>query len=488
MATKKDLVEAYSFSRRRLVTAFVSGAPGGREVEPTRPGRSLVGGIALAVLLVAGALVLGIIKSPSVVDWDKEGLISEKGTGADYVNITPADGTTPELRPIINITSAMLLLGPDVESQQVSKEDIATRSPGETIGILQAPTTPPDAGGLIQSGWTACTTAVDGDPQGITVRVSDKPATVETPDASFAVRTESGSYYLIAAAASGWDRSPLTRAHAYPVAGTDTRVLDAVAQTAGEAAVPVPDAFVTLFPAGLPLSLKTLGVAVKKIGKPSKLTGKSTVPDRARVGDKLTLGGLTYLLLEDRYLRLDDFSEAVYDGAYPADLPSAHSYEIDGLPTVGDIVDASELPGAYWPTRTTVEKPTGALCAVLDAVPGRDPGVTLARAEPGSAASTESDLPPEQVRQVVDSAGGALVDAGDWDAAGVSRMALVDNRGVAYSLPGTPEREALGYADVPHVVVPGAWVDLFQDGVALSIDAARCPPTSEDSGEPCGGS
>ena len=36
MATKKDLVEAYSFSRRRLVTAFLSGAPGGREV--THPG------------------------------------------------------------------------------------------------------------------------------------------------------------------------------------------------------------------------------------------------------------------------------------------------------------------------------------------------------------------------------------------------------------------------------------------------------------------
>ena len=60
MATKKDLVEAYSFSRRRLVTAFVSGAPGGREVEPARPGRTIVGGLALAVLLIAGAAIAGI--------------------------------------------------------------------------------------------------------------------------------------------------------------------------------------------------------------------------------------------------------------------------------------------------------------------------------------------------------------------------------------------------------------------------------------------
>ncbi len=69
MATKKDLVEAYAFSRRRLVTAFVSGAPGGREVEPARPGRTIVGGLALAVLLIAGAAIAGVF-SPSVTrDW-----------------------------------------------------------------------------------------------------------------------------------------------------------------------------------------------------------------------------------------------------------------------------------------------------------------------------------------------------------------------------------------------------------------------------------
>ena len=61
MATKKDLVEAHAFSRRRLVTAFVSGAPGGREVEPVRPGRVLIGGMALSVLLLAGAAIAGFL-------------------------------------------------------------------------------------------------------------------------------------------------------------------------------------------------------------------------------------------------------------------------------------------------------------------------------------------------------------------------------------------------------------------------------------------
>ena len=96
MATKKDLVEAYSFSRRRLITAFVSGAPGGREVEPSRPGRTIVGGIALAVLMIAGAAVLGILTDRDPGDWQKAGVVSEKETGADYVILTE-DGP---LRPL----------------------------------------------------------------------------------------------------------------------------------------------------------------------------------------------------------------------------------------------------------------------------------------------------------------------------------------------------------------------------------------------------
>ncbi len=58
MTTRKDLVEAYSFSRRRLVTAFIMGAPDGREMELAWSGRTIVGGLALAVLLVAGAAIV----------------------------------------------------------------------------------------------------------------------------------------------------------------------------------------------------------------------------------------------------------------------------------------------------------------------------------------------------------------------------------------------------------------------------------------------
>ena len=59
MATKKDLVEAQSFAKRRLTTAFVAGAPGGREVDPHQPMKAIIGGIALSIVLVVGSLAFG---------------------------------------------------------------------------------------------------------------------------------------------------------------------------------------------------------------------------------------------------------------------------------------------------------------------------------------------------------------------------------------------------------------------------------------------
>ena len=166
MATKKDLVEAYSFSRRRLVTAFVSGAPGGREVEPTPPRSHHHRRHRAAVLLVAGAPCSASSSRPRRSTSDKEGLISEKDTGADYVNIAPAEGGEPELRPVINITSAMLLLGADVESMEIDPDDLADQHQGRhDRDPRRRPTTPPDVAKLIQTGWTSCTSSVGGTPK-----------------------------------------------------------------------------------------------------------------------------------------------------------------------------------------------------------------------------------------------------------------------------------------------------------------------------------
>src|SRR5690349_22826073 len=121
MATKRDLVEAHQFSRRRLITAFVSGAPGGREVEPARPGRVLVGGLALALLVVAGGAVTGLISGRDEADWKQPGLVISKDRGQPYLVSVPDHGPL-SFRPLVNITSARLILGPDADPTYVSDQ------------------------------------------------------------------------------------------------------------------------------------------------------------------------------------------------------------------------------------------------------------------------------------------------------------------------------------------------------------------------------
>ena len=59
MTSRKDLLEAQAFLRRRLLVVLVAGAPDGREPEPTPTGRWLLGGsvvgglVALVVAVVA---------------------------------------------------------------------------------------------------------------------------------------------------------------------------------------------------------------------------------------------------------------------------------------------------------------------------------------------------------------------------------------------------------------------------------------------------
>ena len=59
---------------------------------------------------------------------------------------------------------------------------------------------------------------------------------------------------------------------------------------------------------------------------------------------------------------------------------------------------------------------------------------------------------------------------------------LVDSRGRAYPVGPGDETANLGYSGVDEVIVPQDWLELFEPGVALTIDAARCPPSSDPDG------
>jgi type VII secretion protein EccB len=467
MATKKDLVEAYSFSRRRLITAFLSGAPGGREVEPSRPGRTVVGGLALAVLLVAGAAIASVLASRTPEDWNQVGLIVTRGDQpATYVILEEDD--PPELIPVINITSAQLILGADVKATSVDQEVVDEETPGIPIGILGAPQTLPRPDRFIESGWTACT----DDKVGIAVDVSDEPKVQPTTSKAIVVES-AGSYWLIATSSSK-DRE--RRAYRYPISPdeSDQLLLDFDLDQPAEA-ISVPTSWLALFPEG-----GEIGPAGFNVPHFGHRAANSPVPG-ARVGDYVVQGDRGAMVVDDGWQPLDEFALAVLENASFKHGPNPLDV---ALPTT---VLESSYSSSFWPD-SAVRPLNSPPCAQLDVAAGRIPHVALAGQPTGDAVSpeqgTDGAIPADDRDVTLDRGHGAFVQVGTWDETESDSTVVVDPLGKAYPLVGGPiTLEKLGYDLSTAPVVPDEWAGLFDEGVALSTSAALCPPANQP-GEP----
>ncbi|MBM9461689.1 type VII secretion protein EccB [Nocardioides sp. zg-536] len=467
MATKKDLVEAYSFSRRRLVTAFVSGAPGGREVEPARPGRMIVGGVALAVLLVAAGAVAGALNPRTDPSWSEPGLVTDDH-GALYIILD--ESVFPgqvQLRSIINVTSAQLILGSDVKTKSVPDETLSQQEKGPQIGILDAPATVPGPRQLINSGWSSCTASGAGIRTEIAEEVRPRPA----DDQAFVVRAaDSGKRYLIAEA--DVDRLP-RRAYSYQLPADNDGLYDALRLSPNDE-IEVPDEWLGLFPAGEPLDARGLGLG--DLGAPAGLSGYT---DGALVGDLYVRNNNTYVATRSGFVKLTPFAEAVLRNT-PVDGKRRLPREITAGPGASFTIDEGvPYDASSWPEAL----PTGSvsaseeICGVLVTEEGNVPAVRLATvpAEVGmlegvAAGSREVD---------VMSGHGALVRSADWGSTTGTSIYLIDDRGRSNSVAGAEEVERLGYDGVDKVVVPDSWNKLFRPGADLSVLAALCPPSAE---------
>jgi type VII secretion protein EccB len=491
MATKRDLVEAYSFSRRRLVTAFVSGAPGGREVEPTRPGRTIVGGLALAVLLVAGAAIAGIFAPRDPDAWNKPGLVVSKETGAAYVILEESDH--PVLRPVINITSARLILQGDVEPTLVSQDTIDEQVIGDDIGILGAPASLPTPSLLIETGWTACT----DHRTGLRLAVGEDPDVQRIPDSGFLVESE-GVHYVIAQGHESHGEP--AGAFRYELPEPDRPRDDVRDNLLGDLGLPivssakqVSDDFLALVPPGGRLDFAGFGLT--GFGDPVDFQGNDGVPDDSRVGDVVTFTASdgqdrSMLFTEEGPTVLDPFALALYrwtetphgrlaPGTRVGDSPVETTQEVP--PTAGQALPPYD--GARWPDHL-LQTETGEQCAELTTRPGEPPSVQIAT-DPGETASAAGLAAGRRAIPAVAAGRGAYVLSGDWADGSDGSPYVIDAKGKSYALVGADTAERLGYGDVPVVVVPDSWVELFDTGVNLSVDDALCPPDL-DKGEKCG--
>ncbi|MFC7497036.1 MULTISPECIES: type VII secretion protein EccB [unclassified Nocardioides] len=471
MATKKDLVEAYSFSRRRLVTAFVSGAPGGREVEPARPGRSIIGGLALAVLLAAGAAIAGVFSPTAPSDWKQEGLIISKDTGAAYVIIDDSDD--PELRPVINSTSAKLILGGDAEPMLVEQETIDEQRIGDDIGIFGAPASVPTPGLLIDGGWTACTAA----DTGIRVQVTGEPDVLPAPAQGVTV-TNGGDYFVALPRddvdATVTDPQGAVLLPVEPQGNQTDNLLSALnLQTTGSA-IPVSRDWLNLFPVGAPLDWESFEV-----------NGYGSTPEYAaddaagvigdhKVGDLLAAGDQVLLLTESGPVELTEFAATAYSNLVAPDERVIAPETVDAAPRVPRGEDPLGETG--WPDFVP-DEPIDEPCVQLETAPGETPTVQLRH--PGESSSA-AGVPAGEKDPVVAAGRGAYVLSGGWTDPTQGAPYFIDAKGRANPLVGDGAADSLGYSGHPVVVVPDTWVELFACGVNLSRDSALSPPSEQD--------
>ena len=467
MASKKDLVEAQTFSRRRLLTAFVSGAPGGRELEPTKPLRAVVAGVGLSVLVVLGSLGLGMMRPVAPADWDDNRMVVITETGSRFVAL---EGT---LYPVLNTASARLALsGGLTDPVRLAEEQVASTPRGWTIGIPGAPDELPTRDRLVDDGWLSCV-APDGV---VTTVLSESDEMAEVTAAIQADATDGGpSTGVLAEVADELYLVAEGRRFAIPAAHRDA-VLRALGMESTQP-WPVPAPWLTLFPPGADLE----PFEVPGAGDP--LPDPAGAPPGAVVGAvvHVTDTGRSYVITDEGKLApVSDLALAVYQ-AGGGDLPVL---EETRTRTSAMLNEEVPLAPVEWPTvapaPVSVEDAACAQLSTEDVAAGSPTPVRLAA----------TTVPPAQdgAAQVrVDPGAGALVlpVAGSTSAVGV--IQLVDHTGTAFALPGADADVLgrLGYTMEDVTAVPQAWLALFAVGPELTVAAAQQPyePTTRASAD-----
>jgi type VII secretion protein EccB len=442
VASKRDLVEAHAFNRRRLVTAFTSGAPGGRELEPARPARAVVGGAVLAALVLAGSALAGYLKPGLPEGWDENNLVVAEESASRY--LATGDGV---LRPVLNIASARLALpAGEFGIVTVPESELAGQRRGETVGIPGAPDELPPTDQLVQSGWTSC---IDQRSQTL-LRIATTPAAEATGTQDALVVESGGDTWVI------WGR------RRFPVPANSVNDVLVALRLNGTPARTVPGTWLDLFPEGpalRPLTVAGAGDPAPDGAPPGTVVG-SVLEATAAVGSVTR-----YLLRGDGLVPLTDVAFGLYGVGSSSGSPVPVNQS-----DLADLTTVTELPYPQeWPADLPGVWPEDVACALLSSQPEEVPVVSLARLTDSAGA------PGDGGTVSVEPGRGALVRAVNGSVVNRGTVFLVDNTGRRYAIGGDvgTALEKLGYGDVTPAPVPLPWLEPLADGPELTEAAAQ---------------
>lgn len=437
MASKSELLEAQGYSRRRLLTAFISGAPGGRELEPAKPLRGVFIGIGLSVAVILVSVFIGFLNKGLPAGWDNGRLVIDTDTGSRYVTV---DGS---LVPVLNIASARLLLptGSTLDPVRATTNQLQKNPILAARGISGAPDTLPTPGSLVNTGWVACVADAGTD---VRISATATADVVDEPDAALVVK--SGDQLWVIAG----DRS-----FALPNDASDS-LLRALGLDASEA-TEVDATWLSLFEQGKPLQPLTFPDA-----------GTAVPATVLRVGD-VVQGAIgpddRYLVTSDgRLAPLTPFAFRLYQQGpgYSADRERT-DVTPDQLRAVQNSPRPQDVVSPDWPT-DEFTMVSGTPCAVSQtAENGATTALGIAKRGVTLAAGVH-----------VDSGAGALVDVTGFGEGGAEVTALVDATGTSYPVPNANGEDItkLGYTAEDIGTVGVGWIQLLHPGPTLSSEAA----------------
>ncbi|WP_157252309.1 type VII secretion protein EccB [Nonomuraea typhae] len=156
MQTRKDLYQAHRLMMQRMGTALLQAEPDVPEAPMRRQNVGMFAGILVAVLIMAGFGIWGLLSPGNATKLTEAGqLLVEEESGAKYVY----SQQQKRLLPVANYVSARLLLDAnDVKVRNVTAKSLAGFSRGPLVGIAGAPDSLPAKDKLVKGPWSACVT------------------------------------------------------------------------------------------------------------------------------------------------------------------------------------------------------------------------------------------------------------------------------------------------------------------------------------------
>ncbi len=483
--TTRAQVNGYRFLLRRLDHAMVR-----RDVrmlhDPMRSqSRSLIIGVVLSILGIAGCTILALIHPQGSVGSAK--IIMGKSSGALYVMVKNSAGSQT-MHPVLNLASARLITSSADTPTSVADSKLSGYPQGPLLGIPGAPsslsgsaqgthsdwtyceTVPLTATGSADSGSTTTTTIMAGTPQlGAQTRTAD-------PGEAVLVRHDDKDYLL-------YDGK---RAEVDPTNTVVARTLNLASYTprptgAGmlDVAVPVP-----------PLAPPTIPQAGQP--GPGKL---SNIPVGGVISVAPLEGGSAdlYVVLADGVQKIGPFAAQMIRNADSHGMSQIQAVTpdvLDGVPVV------TTLAIGHFPTqipKIVSAEDDPVTCVAWDKSAGMATAQTTDTSNPADKAAvslllgTKMPLPDQAVPvelatpsdgDHVDTVylkpmSGEFVQTTGMDSGSLRRDGLfyISDNGIRYSIPDLATAQILGLGSTPHLA-PWAIVGRLIPGPTLSQQSA----------------